>query len=56
MEGKGYLPLVTDNLASGEFRILTDDEFDMGISRKRHGGVLKLTGEEYKRIKDYYHK
>lgn len=56
MEGKGYLPLVTDNLASGEFRILTDDEFDMGINRKRHGGVLKLTGEEYKRIKDYYHK
>ncbi len=56
MEGKGYLPLVTDNLATGEFRILTVEEFDMGSNRKRHGGVLKLTGEEYKRLKEYYHK
>ena len=54
MEGKGYLPLVTDNLASGEFRILSEDEFDMGKNRKRHGGVLKLTKEEYQRLKEYY--
>lgn len=55
MEGKGYLPLVTDNLASGNFRILSEDEFDMGSNRKRHGGILKLTGEEYRRLKECYH-
>lgn len=45
--GKGYLPLITDNLASGEFRILEDSEFDMGMTRKRHGGILNITEEEY---------
>ena len=54
MEGKGYLPLITDNLEKGEFRILSDDEFDMGSNRKRHGGVMKLTAEEYQRLKEYY--
>lgn len=54
MEGKGYLPLITDNLVKGEFRILSDDEFDMGSNRKRHGGVMKLTAEEYQRLKEYY--
>lgn len=46
-EGKGYLPLVTDNLASGEFRILSEEEFDLGVTVKRHGGILNLTEQEY---------
>ena len=45
---KGYLPLVTDNLATGEFRILEDEEFHMGENKKRHGGILPITEEEYK--------
>ena len=56
MEGKGYLPLVTDHLEKGDFRVLSEDEFDMGSNRKRHGGVMKLTAEEYQRLKDYYGK
>ena len=48
--GKGYLPLVTDRLESGEFRILDDSEFDMGVSVKRHGGVIPITAEEYDRL------
>ncbi len=48
--GKGYLPLVTDRLDSGEFRILDDSEFDMGVSVKRHGGVIPITAEEYDRL------
>lgn len=47
---KGYLPLITDNLASGEFRILEDAEFDMGANKKRHGGVLPVTEEEYQEL------
>lgn len=48
--GKGYLPLVSENLLSGEFRILEDGEFDMGKTLKRHGGILPVTEEEYERL------
>lgn len=47
---KGYLPLVTDNLGSGDFRILDDTEFDMGVTIKRHGGILPISEEEYQRL------
>ncbi|MGN0777796.1 MAG: glycoside hydrolase family 43 protein [Aristaeellaceae bacterium] len=40
--GKGYLPMVTDALSSGDFRILAPDEYDFGTTRKRHGGVLAI--------------
>ncbi|MNB79928.1 Xylosidase/arabinosidase [compost metagenome] len=45
-EGKGYLPLLTSDLGSGDFRVLEDGEFDLGRSKKRHGGVLPVTFEE----------
>ena len=48
--GKGYLPLVTRDLASGSFRILDDGEFDMGLTKKRHGGIIPITEEEYIRL------
>lgn len=48
--GKGYLPLVADRLDTGEFRILDDSEFDMGVTIKRHGGVMPVTEEEYERL------
>ncbi len=47
---KGYLPLITENLASGEFRILEEGEFYMGAATKRHGGIMSITEEEYKRL------
>ena len=53
-EGKGYLPLVTENPASGEFRILEDSEFDMGVTKKRHGGILNITEEEYAGLERAY--
>ena len=48
--GRGYLPLITDDLASGKFRILEDAEFDMGQTKKRHGGVMPITEEEYQAL------
>lgn len=42
----GYLPLVTEDISSGEFRILNDSEFSMG-AKKRHGAVINLTQAEY---------
>lgn len=50
-EGKGYLPLISKNLASGEFQRLPEDQFDMGHNKKRHGGILRLTEEEYQNLK-----
>lgn len=52
--GKGYLPLVTDDLAGGNFRILDDSEFDMGSTKKRHGGILPITEEEYRNLADKF--
>ncbi len=52
--GKGYLPLVTEDLAGGEFRILDDSEFDMGGTRKRHGGIIPVTEEEYQLLINKY--
>lgn len=52
--GKGYLPLVTDNLSSGHFQVLEDAQFDMGQTRKRHGGVLNITEEEFRRLEERY--
>lgn len=44
---KGYLPLVTDDLASGHFRVLNPDEYSLGATKKRHGSFLNLTRAEY---------
>lgn len=52
--GKGYLPLVTDNLAGGDFNILDDSEFDMGVTKKRHGGIIPITEAEYEILAEKY--
>lgn len=52
--GKGYLPLVTDCLGNGSFRILKDSEFDMGDAKKRHGGILPVTEDEYRILLERY--
>lgn len=51
---KGYLPLVSSDLSTGEFKILEDSEFDMGITIKRHGGIIPITGEEYDKLVECY--
>ncbi|MBP3199513.1 MAG: glycoside hydrolase family 43 protein [Butyrivibrio sp.] len=53
-EGKGYMPLVTSDLASGEFKVLNDSEFDMGKNKKRHGGVMPITEAEYNMLLERY--
>lgn len=45
--GKGYLPLLTTDLSSGEFRKLTASDYSLGSNKKRHGSVLPITKEEY---------
>ena len=50
----GYAPLVCDDLASGEWRLLDKDEYDMGKSIKRHGSVCEISEEEYNRLKENF--
>ncbi len=47
---KGYLPLICSDLASGVFEVPGPDEYNLGKTLKRHGGVIKLTDEEYERL------
>lgn len=49
-EGKGYLPMTTENISSGNFRILSPQEYDFGKTKKRHGGILQISDEEYERL------
>ncbi len=49
----GYLPMVCTELATCDFRILQEDEFDMGKTKKRHGSVLEITDEEYQELKNH---
>ena len=52
--GKGYLPMVTNKLATCDFRILDAAEYDMGRTRKRHGGVIEISREEMQRMQQVY--
>ena len=45
--GRGYMPLITDDLSSGNFKVLDDSEFNMGKTLKRHGGIINIAEEEY---------
>jgi hypothetical protein len=49
--GKGYLPLRTQNLFSGEFTKLTNSEYSLGLTKKRHGSVIAITREEYEAVR-----
>ena len=48
--GKGYIPLVCDNLAEGKISFLPEESYNMGKRKKRHGGVIKISDDEYDRL------
>ena len=50
---KGYLPIVIEDLPSAQMRVLREDEYDLGKTRKRHGGVLMISDEEYVRVSSF---
>ena len=52
--GKGYIPLLSQDLREGNFRILDENEYDLGKNKKRHGSILKLVNEEYKSLWNWY--
>jgi sucrose-6-phosphate hydrolase SacC (GH32 family) len=49
--GRGYLPLVTTNLADTKnFQVLQPGQYSLGESLKRHGGILNITKAEYEAL------
>lgn len=52
--GKGYMPLVCDDLAGGVFAPLPESAYSMGAGLKRHGSVLPLNAEEFARVGAHY--
>ena len=51
--GKGYYPLITTDLESGDFTMLDEDEFSMP-STYRHGYVMPVTAKEYDALQREY--
>lgn len=54
LEHKGYLPILTTDIKSGNFTPMSDGQYNMGPSIKRHGSVLSISLEDYEKIVDYY--
>ena len=54
--GQGYYPLITTDLDSGEFTMLSDDEFSMptDVHKYRHGYVMPVTAAEYDALQRKY--
>lgn len=50
--GRGYYPLVTDDLESGVFNT-PDTDYKMP-TRARHGTPIRITAEEYQRVMETY--
>lgn len=49
-EHLGYAPFVCDDLATCNFTKLDADKYDLGKRKKRHGGVIKITNEQYDKL------
>lgn len=52
--GKGYLPLVCNELAMGDFTIEKPMDYDLGKLKKRHGCVIPISEDELKRLNKKY--
>lgn len=50
----GYMPLLTKELASGEFEALAEDDYDLGLRKKRHGGIIRITAEQMQGLIEHY--
>ena len=53
---RGYYPMITTDLESGEFRMLDESEFSMptNVQKYRHGYVMPVTAAEYDALQRTY--
>lgn len=53
-EHKGYMPIIIEDMAHGVMEVAGEDSYDLGRTRKRHGGVMEIADCEYDRlVKEY---
>ena len=52
--GKGYVPVVIDDLAKGRAAVPPEDAFHFGTALKRHGGVTTISKADYERLLRHY--
>jgi len=46
--------MLTRDLSSGKFNILDESKYNLGQTKKRHGGVIQITDEEYDMLRKKY--
>lgn len=52
--GLGYLPILIPDLENPEMTIMDKADYNLGQTKKRHGGVIKITDEEYESLMASY--
>lgn len=50
----GYMPLIADDISKGNFEELPESSYDMGIRKKRHGGVIAVPDKIYEELTEHY--
>ncbi|MDO5294225.1 MAG: glycoside hydrolase family 43 protein [bacterium] len=50
----GYRPFLVTDLKNGQMVSLETSQYDFGASKKRHGGIIELTEEEYERLEAHW--
>lgn len=53
-EDKGYLPFICDDLKTGKFSVVSDEDYDFGHLKKRHGSVIKITDDELDALEQFF--
>lgn len=53
-EGLGYTPLLIKDFNNGELVKLDEADYHFGETKKRHGGVLPISADDYQRLIDHY--
>lgn len=50
----GYMPLVTDDISTGDFRILPEGSYNLGKRKKRHGGVISIPAQLAENLRAHF--
>ncbi|HIU76035.1 MAG TPA: glycoside hydrolase family 43 protein [Candidatus Pelethocola excrementipullorum] len=51
---KGYLPIIINDLETGAMEFLKESDYNLGQTRKRHGGIIEISEDEYQQLLRHY--
>lgn len=52
--GKGYLPLLCNDLSTGDFSVIDSEKYSIGKRKKRHGSILKIRRDIVDKLISHY--